>query len=1345
TAGSGTFYYRVYDNNNDYDIMAVNWSVGVGNTAPVVTSMPARSTQEGSNVNLSLSGYFTDADGDALTYTATGLPPGLSLTSTGTITGRIPFSSSSSNQNYSISITARDSKGATVTGNFTYTVTKISTNATLSMAEGDGSDDYWRYVHQYGPLNIKTAVITSYGSGRSSDWIQLKKDDGNWYLRLNPTSSNKSTEPAIITVQFTENGTNAITSVKFRIIPSYNGIQSMSAPMMYSAETSQRFALAGDDGSSNTAKTSVSMTNSSQLSMQSTELYPDDNFWEPIDPTDKPLAEPEEYWFTYDAMNRVLIDGGSLINGQISIREQGQKISYNADGKQELIITNKGLNAERYQYNELGQLTLVTNLRNTDGTNLLDNPAAITSGQWLNSVRYEYDELNRVTKTSSYFRQGSVYEYEDYNDGGSPGDERDDTSYRFSYDYSGSLERVQYTSYDGDGRIANVLDLGISSTSTLHSLIRQGAQLVSDESYSGTIEHIEEIYVNRNAVSEADLLTIANTSYAGKYDAAGRTTGYVYTKSMRYYNESTSTPENFTWRFNTNFFDARTTYQEKQVFGSGTAGSGSFTPASTYSTYDVNGNRIAVEESKNDGSAIQARHFFYSADGQLMRKYGGEQDKLLSNVTSKTVTATGFERKGAISNYHFSNGNYLGELDSDGNIFFKEQHFTAPDQYDNSSTERYTVRAGDTLQSIALLYYGSSDYWYIIASANGLSDDIPLQESTTLDIPARANTENRSDSFKPMELAQIIGDTTPTLPYVPAPSDAGCGAVGTIIMVAVAVALTVVTAGAAAVAMSAASGSFFAAGTAALAGSLGATGMAAAAIGGFVGSVGSQLVGKAMGNVDSFSLKGALASGLTAGITAGAGSALGVGGTANGTFSAVKEGATTATLTTTGRFVLGAATAASSAASNKLVGNSSGFSWASVAASSIVAGAGSKLPGELGSSNIAVNTAQGIGSAALGYGITKLVNNEGSWNFSNVASDAFGNALGNSYVANRMDAEQTRLNAMRASEAMSDQVSKAVNAKLDAQLAASGREAMENVTSQSQEQTERIMQALAYNRALDLNEVEAAQSAKRTDQTLARIEAVNAQSVALQTHANEMQQHFDARVKYGQEIAADALQRGINRGAYAASKNYQSQDLMAGVDVEPLKSIERTFGFEKRVENGVTRYTGVNRYDESISLLKDLLGHEGKFNQNDSRLLNLSKKSGPTATIDINNLDPNIYAIDSIIEVHADKAKLFQYGVSINQTMNVGSGNDPEPFGNSTSKKFSKTGAAGLALDALNSGLQMSENSIRRRITIVRDVEYGDRIFFMQQYAPLQLNEKLYPYNNDRETVINILNGKVKF
>ena len=138
------------------------------------------------------------------------------------------------------------------------------------------------------------------------------------------------------------------------------------------------------------------------------------------------------------------------------------------------MITNKGQSAERYHYNKLGQLTLVTNLQT--GTNLLDNPDAITSGTWLNSVQYQYDELNRVAKTSSYFGHGSVYSYQEHNDGGSPGDERDDTHYQYSYDYSGSLERVQYTSYDGDGRVTNVDDWGISTASALQE--EKGSELI---------------------------------------------------------------------------------------------------------------------------------------------------------------------------------------------------------------------------------------------------------------------------------------------------------------------------------------------------------------------------------------------------------------------------------------------------------------------------------------------------------------------------------------------------------------------------------------------------------------------------------------------------------------------------------------------------------------------------------------------------------------------------------------------------------------------------------------------------------------------------------------------------
>jgi hypothetical protein len=88
-----------------------------------------------------------------------------------------------------------------------------------------------------------------------------------------------------------------------------------------------------------------------------------------------------------------------------------------------------------------------------------------------------------------------------------------------------------------------------------------------------------------------------------------------------------------------------------------------------------------------------------------------------------------------------------------------------------------------------------------------------------------------------------------------------------------------------------------------------------------------------------------------------------------------------------------------------------------------------------------------------------------------------------------MDAEQMRLKLAQGGATLTQNTSKAVNAKLDAQLAANVQDAMESITTKAQAQTERVMQALEYNRALDLKEAEAAQNTKRADQTLARIEA----------------------------------------------------------------------------------------------------------------------------------------------------------------------------------------------------------------------------------------------------------------
>jgi YD repeat-containing protein len=80
------------------------------------------------------------------------------------------------------------------------------------------------------------------------------------------------------------------------------------------------------------------------------------------------------------------------------------------------------------------------------------------------------------------------------------------------------------------------------------------------------------------------------------------------------------------------------------------------------------------------------------------------------------------------------------------------------------SIQSHVVRAGDTLQSIAQIYFGSPSYWYLIADANGLQGHEALQEGTTITIPNKVvNAANTSDTFKVYNESEIIGSTSPEI------------------------------------------------------------------------------------------------------------------------------------------------------------------------------------------------------------------------------------------------------------------------------------------------------------------------------------------------------------------------------------------------------------------------------------------------------------------------------------------------------------------------------------------------------------------------------------------------------
>jgi hypothetical protein len=86
-----------------------------GNTV-TVTNPGSQNTTVGSSVSLQI--HATDSAGAALTYSATGLPTGLSVNgSTGLITG-----TASTAGTYQVTVTAKDSTGATGSTSFTWTV-----------------------------------------------------------------------------------------------------------------------------------------------------------------------------------------------------------------------------------------------------------------------------------------------------------------------------------------------------------------------------------------------------------------------------------------------------------------------------------------------------------------------------------------------------------------------------------------------------------------------------------------------------------------------------------------------------------------------------------------------------------------------------------------------------------------------------------------------------------------------------------------------------------------------------------------------------------------------------------------------------------------------------------------------------------------------------------------------------------------------------------------------------------------------------------------------------------------------------------------------------------------------
>ena len=132
--------YTVSDGEGGTDIGTLHLTITPVNDPPVViTPIAGQSDHDGRTIApVNVSGSFSDPDGDALTYSATGLPPGLTIDpATGVISGTIDHSASQGGP-YTVTVTATDPSGQPVSQSFTWGVTNpppVATDDTATTTE----------------------------------------------------------------------------------------------------------------------------------------------------------------------------------------------------------------------------------------------------------------------------------------------------------------------------------------------------------------------------------------------------------------------------------------------------------------------------------------------------------------------------------------------------------------------------------------------------------------------------------------------------------------------------------------------------------------------------------------------------------------------------------------------------------------------------------------------------------------------------------------------------------------------------------------------------------------------------------------------------------------------------------------------------------------------------------------------------------------------------------------------------------------------------------------------------------------------------------------------------------
>ncbi|QWF18238.1 putative Ig domain-containing protein [Lysobacter capsici] len=930
-----------------------------GNAAPVASSIPNQSAGVGVNWSYSLP-PFSDANYDPVSYTATGLPPGLWLNANAQIVGT-PSTAGS----YGVTVVGTDPYGASASTYFVITVNAApppnrapQINPARPIPGGEFySTNRWLVERQ--DMSFPGDIFIdpdgnplTYSFVELPGWLSYSYSPQYGHILGGYPPGQTITERIIMRAQ---DPSGAYVDLTFYVHTTYDHYDpgnptdptSLPNPVSVVAADANTFEMgasvlaeSGAETSSEQLQSPAANTMSATAAAASAGPVP---------------TQVKEFWYTYDAENRIKINNGQMVNGQIQLVSYGEdsyELVYDAGGRAVTRINLRpsggpgvyNLWLERFDFDLRGNRTVEY------WEQVIGPPETRENG-----VRkvLTYDANNRLTGTRSYFGASEFWDH-------TSGDTENDEFYQRFY-YGGWLMSSEDYLYDADGRL-------------MYQETRQRNTSQPDWVRFAGGDQITNLGV-LELESNADYRLPADGSVTSGYDAAGRLMrysisgkGYIHTYTSTYVG----------WE----------SYLQGSV--TGTSSDNNYRTTTNTLSYDAFGRLMSQREVtplKNGSIDDRMRYYGYNGDGSVQTRREGS---LSNNVFTQ--------------NGEFGPGNYLlvhaggqqqAELKqgfaiarADQTLYYTDQiqSLSGRGNYEAGGGNLVSAVPGETLREMAKRVYGSDQMWYVLANANGLGNpDQELAAGTQLIAPNATVSGNDANTFKPYNPADAIGSTTPSLPYIPPPPKGHCGAVGMILAVVAMIVVAIVAPYIAPVVQG-----FL--GTGALAAGV-TMGLAVAA-----GSAVSQGIGSVMG-VSSFSWRQVAADGITAGITAGVGSYL-------QTLPALSKINSAGRMVNTGlgRVASGVLNYGASVVGKAVTGQSTDFSWKNIAATAITAYVTEpvlqrtpQIRGRGAIKGILNQTARGFADSAV-QATTQRLMGEGKQDWGRMLVDAFGNALANAAV-----------------------------------------------------------------------------------------------------------------------------------------------------------------------------------------------------------------------------------------------------------------------------------------------------------------------------------------------------------